>query len=838
MRLKDVPFTAFQTPDGLFEYLVVPMGLSNAPATFNRIVQSIFEDLREFMSTYFDDVYVFTKEPDVETHLAQVRRVFEQCREKKLYLKLSKSTLCSMEIPCLGDFVGRHGVRIDPDKVRVIRSWPRPRTSKELQSFLGTTVYVQRFCKDYSELSAPLFTMIKNKEKRPLVWSTVSMQAFEKLKEALSNTPVLALPDFSKPFVCAPMHPDSQSAKLNNQLPSAGEKLNSAELNYPTHEQEMLAIIHCLKIWRVYLIDGGCTVETDHHSLERVLTQKTINRRICRWYDLLAEFNLRFRYIPWSINIVADALSRRPDFEIDFNEQKKRQMHAVQKLNPITLLTLIRRAQRRAGWTKTILTNEEKSTRLQFDDSKLLMYSKKGDGTLRIAIPAEDDEILNTILWESSWSRKTIAKLQSRFYWKNMHKQVKRYIATCESCQRNKRRPGKPPGLLHPLEIPTGRWSSIEMDFITGLPTTEAVHDTILVIVDRLTKRAHFIPTVATITAPELAELFVQHYVKLHGFPVDIVSDRDSKFTSSFWSACAEIVGTKLKLASAHHQRTDGQVERVNAILASYLRHYVSSFQNDWDKHLALAEFAYNRQYQTTIQMSPFRADLGYEPRLPAELQLSDTTPSTVTKFLAGQREILGKLQAKARQGAEKMKLLYDKVRRDQKFEVGEMVLISTQNLTPVNVGAVRRKFAARWIGPYEIVEVLHDGAAYKLNLPVELSLHPKDKSGTSRDTTLPPVRLKDGTEGHLIEAVAGHRINKKGEEEYQCKWVGLDNDVTWEPTQNLLSVPGLIREFLRKANKLPTRASTRLKNKKKYQEHHQVIGIQQYYFHLEKGPL
>ncbi|OWY99692.1 LOW QUALITY PROTEIN: polyprotein [Phytophthora megakarya] len=191
MRLKD---------DGLFEYLAVSMGLSNAPATFNRIVQLIFEDLRERVSTYFDDVYVFTKEPDVETHLVAVRRAFERCREKKLHLKLSKSTLCSTEIPCLGDFVGRHGVRIDPDKVRVIRSWPRPRKSKELQSFLGTTVYVQRFCKDYSELSAPLFNMIKNKEKRPLVWSTVSMQAFEKLKEALSNTPVLALPDFSKPF--------------------------------------------------------------------------------------------------------------------------------------------------------------------------------------------------------------------------------------------------------------------------------------------------------------------------------------------------------------------------------------------------------------------------------------------------------------------------------------------------------------------------------------------------------------------------------------------------------------------------------------------------------------
>ncbi|POM80953.1 LOW QUALITY PROTEIN: Retroelement [Phytophthora palmivora] len=338
------------------------------------------------------------------------------------------------------------------------------------------------------------------------------------------------------------------------------------------------------------------------------------------------------------------------------------------------------------------------------------------------------------------------------------------------------------------------------MDFMTGLPATTAEHDTILVIVNRLTKRAHFIPTISTITAPKLAELFVEKYVRLHGIPVDIVSDRDSKFTSKFWGACAEILGTKLKMASAHHQRTDGQVERLNAVLAGYLCHYVSGFQNDWDKHLALAEFAYNRQYQATIQMSPFRADLGYEPRLPVDLHLPDELPATAIEFVSSQQKILRDLQAKARQGAEKMKLLYDRGRREQKFEIGDMVLISTQNLTPGNIGAVRRKFAARWIGPYEVIAVYHDGAAYKLNVPRELGLHPvfhtmvlkqfrKDKSGVSRGTTLPPVRLKDGSEGRLIEAIIGHRISKKGAEEYQCKWVGRDDDITWESIENLLSV-------------------------------------------------
>ncbi|POM78480.1 Retrovirus Polyprotein [Phytophthora palmivora] len=868
MRLKDIPFTAFQTPDGLFEYLAVPMGLSNAPATFNRIVQGIFEDMREFVATYFDDLYVFTKETTIETHLVAVRRVFERCRDKKLFLKLSKSTLCAEEIPCLGDLGGRQGV-LDPDKVRVIRNWPQPRTAKELQSFLGTTVYVQRFCKNYSEISAPLFNMIKQKEHRKLVWSTASTKAFEELKTALTETPVLALPDFNKAFylrtdasryavggVLYQMSTNVPGEKEAEQpIAFCGRKMKAAELNYPTHEQEMLAIIHCLNIWRVYLVDGGGTVETDHHSLERVLTQKTINRRICRWYDLLAEFNLRFRYIPGPTNTVADALSRRPDFAVDFKKQKQLQMQGATRLKPLTLLTLIRRSQRRAGWTEETLKSDKSLGMLTFDTSDLLVYYQKADGTRRIAIPTSDNELQNTILWEfhdipaagHPGIEKTIADIQERFYWKRLHKQVRAYISTCESCQRTKNRTGKAPGLLRPLEIPTGRWTSIGMDFITGLPRTKDGHDTIIVIVDRLTKRCHVVPTVATIAAEELAKLFIEHYVRLHGLPSDVVSDRDSKFTSIFWCSCSKMLGTKLKMASAHHQRTDGQVERVNAVLEGYLRHYVSGFQNDWDHHLALAEFAYNRQYQSTIQMSPFKADLGYNPKLPADLHLSSTkTPATA--FILQQQTILRELQAKARLGAEKMKLLYDKGRRDQQFNIGEMVLISTQNLTPANVGAVRRKFAARWIGPYEVVKVLHDGAAYELNLPKELGMHPvfhtmvlkkfrKDTTSFRRETTLPPVRLKDGTEGHLIETILDYKITDKGEQ-YKCKWVGRSNDITWEPTENLLSVPGLIREYHRKVNKIPSRASIRIKNKKTQQGQHQVTCIQQYYSNLEKRPL
>ncbi|OWY91359.1 Retrotransposon Polyprotein, partial [Phytophthora megakarya] len=246
MRLNDVPFTASQTLDGLFEYLAVPIGFNNAPATLNRIVQAIFEDMRHFVATYSDDVFVF-----------------ERCKENLLYLKLAKSTLCSEGIPCLGDFVGRHGVRIGPNKVRVIRNWLQPQTAKELQSILGTT--------------------IKNKDKISLTWSPESCKAFEQLNKHLVKHQYwryqILINRSSYARTRHVQEPTSKRNEVEQPIAFCGRKLNSAELKYPIHEQEMLAIIHCLKIWRVYLVDGGCPVKTDHHSLERVLTQKTIHRR-------------------------------------------------------------------------------------------------------------------------------------------------------------------------------------------------------------------------------------------------------------------------------------------------------------------------------------------------------------------------------------------------------------------------------------------------------------------------------------------------------------------------------------------------------------------------------
>ncbi|GMF36386.1 unnamed protein product [Phytophthora fragariaefolia] len=214
---------------------------------------------------------------------------------------------------------------MDPDKVQTIKDWPVPRTQEELHSFLGLTGYVQRVCPEYASLTATMFTLLKKKTKRnaKIHFSKEQLKNFKELKRRLRNPPVLYLPDFSQP-----MHLRTDASKFavggvlfqvvdGVERPSAytSRKMKSAELNYPTQQQELLAIVHALAAFRIYCLDKPPIVETNHKSLEGLFTQKMANRRLARWYDILAEYQPTFSYLPGAKNGIADALSRRPDLE-------------------------------------------------------------------------------------------------------------------------------------------------------------------------------------------------------------------------------------------------------------------------------------------------------------------------------------------------------------------------------------------------------------------------------------------------------------------------------------------------------------------------------------------
>ncbi|KAJ9531760.1 hypothetical protein QJQ45_021907 [Haematococcus lacustris] len=316
---EDVPKTAFVTPGGQFQYKVLCFGLTNAPATFQRVMNRIFEKqlLAGTVLEYLDDILVMSRSP--AEHVQHLREVLQVMKDNNLYAKLSKCEFNKPELKFLGHIVGRHGIAVDPAKVQVIQDWAMPTCLKELQAFLGLANFFRRFIAGYSTIAAPLTHLTGEAVAAGTNWKQLSepaVNAFNALKEALCSAPVLALPDPIQPFE---VWSDASLAGTGGVLMQNGRvvaytshKFTPAQVKYTTGEQELLGIIRAMQEWRCYL-DGAVhvTIVTDHNPLIYPKTQTNLSRRQARWMEFLARFDHHIEYKPGKGN-VADPLSRNP----------------------------------------------------------------------------------------------------------------------------------------------------------------------------------------------------------------------------------------------------------------------------------------------------------------------------------------------------------------------------------------------------------------------------------------------------------------------------------------------------------------------------------------------
>ena len=320
IRPEDRHKTAFLTPLGLFEYNVLPMGLCNSPATFQRLMNWVFSPmLNKYVIVYLDDIIVYSN--TLDEHKLHLESVFKQLRAKKLYAKASKSSLFMQEIEFLGHYVGINGVRVMEDKVAAVSSWPIPKTVRDVRSFLGLAGFYRRFVKNYSSIALPLTQLTRVVTGGPFQWGPAQQTAFDAIKAALKAAPVLLLPDPDKQFV---IHCDASGYAVGAVLQQdhgnglqpvsfLSKKMNDAETRYPVHEQELLAIHTALQTWRHYLQPKHFIVRTDHKSLTYFQTQPMLSGRQVRWMEDLSDFEYTIEYVKGPTNIVADAFSRRVD---------------------------------------------------------------------------------------------------------------------------------------------------------------------------------------------------------------------------------------------------------------------------------------------------------------------------------------------------------------------------------------------------------------------------------------------------------------------------------------------------------------------------------------------
>ncbi|CAI7897396.1 unnamed protein product [Closterium sp. NIES-54] len=476
--------TAFRTRYGSYEYFVMPFGITNAPATFQADMNHILRPLLdECVVVYLDDILIYSR--DMKQHIEHLRHVFELLRREKFYVKLSKSEFALKKVQFLGHMVSAQGFHVDPKKIEAVRTWKTPENVKELQQFLGFANYYNRFVPQYAKIATPLTNLLK--KNTPFKWEDVHLQAMEQLKTALTSAPVLILPDPEKDYVIEADSSDQAVGAVLMQDQGKGlqpiaylsKKLHGAELNYPIHDKEALAIITAFKTWRCYLEGRKTTVYTDHCSLKYLKTQPTLSRRQVRWIDFLeTHFDYDIVYKPGHKN-KADALSR-PGHVAAIQ---------IEGMNPLLkgLFT--------HGYTiDPKIPLAEKKKLLQWDHDVALCK-----GSTKIWVPNYPplwqlllEEFHDVLYAGHIGSNKTLAGIAKVYYWPHMANDMQKFVTSCDTCQQMKSTKQKKAGLLQPLTVPEQPWQVVSLDFITGLPPTNAGHDAILVVIDKFSKITSF----------------------------------------------------------------------------------------------------------------------------------------------------------------------------------------------------------------------------------------------------------------------------------------------------------------------------------------------------------
>jgi len=457
------------------------------------------------------------------------------------------------EVSFLGHVVSNGGITVDPSKVKDVLNWKPPTDVSEIRSFLGLAGNYRRFIEGFSKLAKPMTALLEKNAK--FVWSDKCQASFKEFKKRLTTAPVLVLPDLSKSFS---IYCDASRLGLGCVLMQEGRvvayasrQLRKHELNYPTHDLELAAVVHALKIWRHYLIGHKSDIYTDHKSLKYIFTQTDLNLRQRRWLELIKDYDLEVHYHPRKANIIANALSRNkyanelratPEFEELCAEFAYLNLGIVVNAMEIevtpTLEEEILKGQLEDEKLKEIAQNVVlgKAPGFRIDDNGVLWFGKM---ICVLEVKAIHDMILReaheSAYFIHSGSTKMYLDLKQKYWWYGLKRDVAEYVALCDTCQRVKAEHQRPAGLLQPMKIPEWKWEEVGMDFIVGLPSTQRGYNSIWVIVDRLTKVAHFLPVKTADSGARLAELYTERIVCLHGVPKKIVSDRKTQFTSTFW---------------------------------------------------------------------------------------------------------------------------------------------------------------------------------------------------------------------------------------------------------------------------------------------------------------
>jgi hypothetical protein len=661
--------TAFRTRYGLFEWLVTPFGLTNAPSTFQKYINwALREYLDVFCSAYVDDILIYS-DGTREEHIGHVKKVLQRLEEAGLRADIDKSEFFVKKTKYLGFIIEvGEGIRMDPRKVQAIQEWAPPKSVKGVRGFIGFANFYRQFIPHFSKLVGPLQALTtKDSTSKPFNFTMEAKEAFDNLKQAFISDQVLAQWDFDLDTV---LETDSSGWCLGatlSQISKEGilrpvaffsKKMSPAECNYEIYDKELLAIIRALEEWRPQLRGvKQFKIITDHKNLEYFMTTRTLSERQVRWSHLLSQFSFTIAYRPGKQGGLPDALTRREqdlpagkeDERLAYRRMQLLGKHQCEKEVIPEALAQVNAIQPREGpaledlWTSAMETDmvyqklaealrdgaqrfpTELGIRVSVSDCSLvdgqLLYRNRrwvpeGEPLRTGLIQRMHDSPLSGHPGKEG----TLFLMRREYFWPGMDADVKRFVRNCRSCGRNTVWRDRRKGLLKPLPIPEQKWQEISIDFMVGLPESQGCTN-LLVIVDRLGKGIELVP-MKDITSESLAWAMIDRVIGNHGLPRAITSDRGTQIIKGMWNEICKILNIEQRRSTAFHPETDGGTERVNQRVQAYVRHFVDYAQSDWALLMPMAKLAINNQDASSTGISPFFLDHGYHARTGTELDL------------------------------------------------------------------------------------------------------------------------------------------------------------------------------------------------------------------------
>ncbi|KAM0724355.1 Retrovirus-related Pol polyprotein from transposon 17.6 [Formica fusca] len=668
MAEQDKQKTAFSTPYGHYEFNRMPFGLKNAPATFQRLMNSILTGMQGLKClVYLDDIVIYGA--SLEDHNKRLKEVLQRLRENNLKLQPDKCEFLRKEVIYLGHIISENGISPDPSKLTAIKEFPTPKKVKDIQSFIGLAGYYRKFIEDFSKIAKPLTKLTKKTEK--FEWTMEQQNAFEILKERLMTAPVLMYPDFNQEFIVTTDASDYaigavlSQGKVGNDRPIAyaSRVLSRAEQNYNTTEKELLAIVWAVKHFRPYVYGTKFKIVTDHKPLIWLFNVNDPGSRLIRWRLKLEEYDYEIIHKAGRANANADALSRNVTREAHETEEEEREILAIEKE-----------------------TNSDEEKIYTEEDKKQILY-----------------EYHDAPTGGHQGVERTIKRIRLNYNWPGITKDVEKYIAKCELCQKNKlSRKNKVPLII--TDTPTKPFEKCALDIVGPLTVTTNGNKYLLTFQDNLTKFSKAIP-IPNQEANTVSKEFVTKIVLEHGIPEKILTDQGTNFLSEIFKNTCKLLKINKIQTTAYHPESNGALERSHRTLAEYLRHYINEDQTDWDEWIPFAMFTYNTTPHTATGYTPFELVYGHQADLPTSLT---RPPKPTYNYDDYAQELKERLRATNQLAKEhikeekfKAKKQYDKSTKEIKFKVGDKVLVHDETLRRGR----SKKLESLWTGPYVIIE-------------------------------------------------------------------------------------------------------------------------------------